>query len=258
MLIVADGRGRLGPCVNFAKLLEHAPGKYIMFCDQDDVWLPEKIEMTMQKMKEMEERYGGDTPLLVHTDAKVVDENLQVVAPSYWQYQKVDPSELSLNRLLVQNQVTGCTMMVNRALLDRALPVPLDARMHDWWLALTAVAFGKIGRVDEATLLYRQHGTNDSGAQEVRLFSMCRKLFHPSWWRSAGQKRRQLFSHLSRQAAAFLARYEGNLDADQKEILNAFIRFNAESLAARCLLAYKYRFRYTNPLLTVAMLVTPR
>lgn len=258
MLMVDNGRGRLGPCGNFARLLEGTTEPYVLSCDQDDVWLPHKVETTYRRMKELEAEHGGDTPLLVHTNARVVDAQLSVVAESLWAYQKADPTTTSLNRLLVQNNVTGCTMMVNRALLDRALPIPPDARMHDWWLALTAAAFGKIGRVDEATLLYRQHETNDSGAQEVQLFSMCRKLVRPSWWQGAAEKRRQLFSHLTRQAAAFLARYEVNLDLDQKEVLAAFIRFNTANFFARCRLAYKYRFCYADPLLTFAMLVTPR
>jgi len=71
-----------------------------------------------------------------------------------------------LNRLIVQNSVTGCALMVNRALLDRANPIPLEAVMHDWWLALVACAFGHIAIVSEPTMLYRQHDKNQLGARK--------------------------------------------------------------------------------------------
>ena len=57
---------------NFINLLRNAHGPYFMFCDQDDVWKRDKIYETMKKMEAMEERYGKDTPILVHTDLSVV------------------------------------------------------------------------------------------------------------------------------------------------------------------------------------------
>jgi hypothetical protein len=87
---------------------------YIMFCDQDDVWLPQKVSITFDKMKAMAHDYGQDSPLLVHTDVTVVDSNLHKVAQSLWQYQKSDPDKgATLRRLLLQNVATGCTVMIN-------------------------------------------------------------------------------------------------------------------------------------------------
>jgi len=67
--------------------------------------------------------------------------------------------------LLTQNFVTGCTVLVNRRLLDIALPIPEEALMHDWWLALCAAVFGHIGFVDKPLVKYRQHGNNEVGAK---------------------------------------------------------------------------------------------
>ena len=69
---VEDEGKNLGAKGNFERLLALTDADYYMFCDQDDVWLPDKIEVSFAKMKQMEQRYG-DIPLLVHTDLEVVD-----------------------------------------------------------------------------------------------------------------------------------------------------------------------------------------
>ena len=78
-----------------------------MFCDQDDVWKPDKIYLTLQKMEALEARYGEKTPILVHSDLSVADHNLEMVAESFFQYANI-PKRIVLNQLMVQNSVTGC------------------------------------------------------------------------------------------------------------------------------------------------------
>ena len=140
-----------------------------MFCDQDDVWKRDKIYETMKKMEAMEERYGKDTPILVHTDLSVVDENLEMIAESFFQYANL-PKRIALNQLIVQNSVTGCTAMINRALQKYFLqPLPMGKiLMHDYWAALVAKIFGRIGFVNEPTMYYRQHGNNAVGAKNSK------------------------------------------------------------------------------------------
>ena len=142
---------------------------YVMYCDQDDVWKPDKIEKTLRKMRETE---AGDTavPCLVHTDLAVVDGELNPLRDSFIRSSMLDPRRDRLCQLLIQNVVTGCTMMVNHALWQLAM-LPADASkivMHDMWLALLASARGRIGFLPEATILYRQHGGNVVGAKDVR------------------------------------------------------------------------------------------
>lgn len=163
--IIEDGKKGLGAKGNFARLLEFAQARYVMFCDQDDVWLPSKIELTLARMQALEAKLGPQTPVLVCTDLEVVDRNLQRIAPSLVEYQSLEPrSGQPWKHLMVQNFVTGCTVMLNRSLLQQALPIPLEAKMHDWWLALVGGVFGHIEFVPEPTVLYRQHGNNDTGA----------------------------------------------------------------------------------------------
>ena len=166
--ILQDDEQRLGACASFTRLLDHSRADRFLFCDQDDVWLPEKIALTMQKMDELEARHG-QIPLLVHTDLRVVDRNLQPICESFWRYQHLNPNWCNIHQLLVQNNVTGCTTMINRQLKAAALPIPGDAIMHDWWLALVASVLGVISHVETPTILYRQHGANSCGARQYSL-----------------------------------------------------------------------------------------
>ena len=152
---------------NFFSMLKYSENEYIMTSDQDDVWLPGKIEITLNKMQEAEQ-IDNSIPILVHSDLKVTDENLNIIADSLMQLQNLDSSRDKLNNLLVQNIVTGCTVMVNRKLLDHIKSIPQNAVMHDWWMALLASALGKIYFIDTPTVLYRQHTNNDVGAKNVK------------------------------------------------------------------------------------------
>jgi len=165
--IVRDSKGSLGAAGNFAELLQHSTADYLMFCDQDDVWLKEKLGLSLKRIQELEAIHGKATPLLVHTDLKVVDKNLATLSNSFWKHQNLDPrTGERWNRLLVQNVVTGCTTIINRALREAALPIPGAAIMHDWWLALVASLLGRVEFIDQPTVLYRQHGHNDTGAKK--------------------------------------------------------------------------------------------
>ena len=133
-----------------------------MFCDQDDVWVPGKVRALRQAM----EAGRNDGPRLVHCDMQVVDQALNPIAPSLWRRQRVDPENTQLRRMLLQNSETGHSALFNRALAELASPIPAEAFMHDWWLALTAAAFGTIAAVDRPLTLYRQHTGNVLGSRQ--------------------------------------------------------------------------------------------
>ena len=172
--VVESEASNLGPRDSFALLveyvlqhkdalgLEHA---YMMFCDQDDVWFPEKIETELNTMLETEQLHPN-LPVLVHSDLQVVSETLDPIAPSLARYQGLETTRNGFNQLVISNLVTGCTALINEALARKSLPVSKNAIMHDWWLALVAAAFGKVVYLDTALILYRQHGSNTIGAKE--------------------------------------------------------------------------------------------
>ena len=169
--LVSDPDGNLGVVRNFERLMAIARddgADAVFFADQDDVWLPRKLELQLELLHRMEGRMGSDRPILVHTDLKVVDRDLQCLCKSFMAYQGIANEQRNpLSTLLVQNFVTGCATVINRSLLELALPIPDGVLMHDWWLALCAAAFGQIGFIEEPTVLYRQHGKNEVGAKSL-------------------------------------------------------------------------------------------
>ncbi len=206
---------KYGSSGSFSHLLEHSTSKYIMFADQDDVWLPTKVEQTFNKMKEIE-KIGK--PALVHSDLRVVNAKLKEVNGSFWNYSCLFPSKAStLNRLLVQNVITGCSMMINRSLLEKAYPIPEEALQHDWWMGLVAAAFGEIGIVEQPTLLYRQHGGNSIGAKK---YSAAKYFW--TRMRTPLEKDRAYRAKNILQAKTLLQRYEGDLANEQREMLGDY------------------------------------
>lgn len=177
--LIKDNGGRLGANLNFGKLLEYADTEYIMFSDQDDVWLPNKIEMTLNAMKATEQIYPNK-PVLVHTDLKVANSDLNIIADSMWTYQGLFPDVgNSLKKIMSQNVVTGCTVMINKRARDVSVPVPAEAIMYDWWLALNVCRHGKIVYVSIPSILYRQHSGNQIGAKKPRRLGTIRALGNP-------------------------------------------------------------------------------
>lgn len=153
---------------NFFALLEASRSEYVMFCDQDDVWDPSKISKSMEAMRKAELLHGEGIPVLVFSDSKVVDRNLNLIEPSFVDCLAWDPRSLTLTQLACHNVVQGCTMLMNRALVDLAVSAkpPASCPMHDWWTALLAFSAGHVSYVDDRLVEYRQHEANVVGAND--------------------------------------------------------------------------------------------
>ncbi len=162
----------LGAAGNFLSLMTQDDASYTALCDQDDVWRPDRLACCMAAMQDAERRHGADTPLLVHTDCRLTDANGRVLHASFFAHQHWDPAAADLPRLLVQNNVTGCTILMNAALrrLVTAHADPDRLFLHDWFIALTAAAFGRIVFVPDTPVDYRQHGRNVMGASDAGMF----------------------------------------------------------------------------------------
>jgi glycosyltransferase involved in cell wall biosynthesis len=213
---VRDSRGNLGVIRNFAALLDASDAPYAMFCDQDDVWLPAKIAGSLAEMQVAEAETGTHTPVLVYSDVVVADADARPTASSYYGFVGVDPGGRDLRAIMLLNRVIGCTAMLNRALIDGAWPIPPAARMHDWWFALYAAAFGQLRFINQGTMLYRQHGGNQVGARRYGLATLARVA--PT---RIANVRRNLHASLD-QAACFVARFGTMLDPAQRAMLDAY------------------------------------
>jgi glycosyltransferase involved in cell wall biosynthesis len=235
----------LGLTNNFSKAMDLCQGKWVALCDQDDRWLPKKLERLTGKMAQLEEVHGEDTPLLVHSDAIVADTELQTIDNSLWGFQRTSPQRGDrLGRLLSQNVVTGCTTLFNQTLWRKAMPIPETAMMHDWWLALAAAAFGGIGHVPEPMILYRQHGQNDTGAKKWNSRIALRLFLDLKSRKSAIEANKAISNRIRNQAREFLSRYNEDLSYRQKQTLQAFIALPERSYCIRNYFIVRYGLHY--------------
>ncbi|MGB8225666.1 MAG: glycosyltransferase family 2 protein [Sedimentisphaerales bacterium] len=234
--LASDRDSHIGTSQNFLHLLNHADIDYVMFCDQDDVWLPDKIEITFNKMRVIEEKFGAAMPALIHTDLKVVDKNLNIVSDSFWKFQHLFPQRgKTLNRLLVQNVITGGTVMINKALKNKIKLLPEQIIMYDWWISLVTAAFGKIDYVPKATVLYRQHDSNNIGAKKWSLsYIMNKARLNGSNFKSILQTQLQ--------AKAFLDVFRDELTEKDIDLLNAYSTLSQQSFFIKRLNLIKYSF----------------
>jgi glycosyltransferase involved in cell wall biosynthesis len=202
----------LGACGNFAALAALSTAPYVMFCDHDDVWHPDKVAASLGEMRRLEAEHGPQTPILVHADLRVVDERLEEISPRMSLYQGVDIRRGSdFPHLLVQNTATGCTLMANRALVEAALPVPPGAILHDHWFALVAAACGRVSLIDRPLIDYRQHAGNAVGAAGMGLMLIWKRF------REGSARYRRSYLAICAQAEAFGARYGDRLPVDRRE-----------------------------------------
>src|SRR5450759_814083 len=115
-MMIVDGpdRRNLGPVGNYNAILSATTSHWIMLADSDDVWRPGKLALTLQAMRAAESAHGTATPVLVFTDAEVVDEQLRPVHESYLRWSRANLAAANVfHRLVVDSPAISSTMMVN-------------------------------------------------------------------------------------------------------------------------------------------------
>ena len=160
-LIDSDKSDNLGVIKSFHKLVNHDRADYYFFSDQDDVWLPNKLELSLKEAQ----NYLADFPLMVYMDLKVVNQDLEIMTESMVKSQS-HHANTELVQELTENTVTGGVAMINHALAEMWQETD-DILMHDWYLALLASAFGNLVFIDQPGELYRQHSDNVLGARTL-------------------------------------------------------------------------------------------
>ena len=242
-----NSTNNLGAKNGFSELLSIAlnvsDGDYFMFCDQDDVWDSYKVEKTLDKMLETE-FCNPNLPVLIHTDLEVVDKNLNSISQSMWIYEDIRPEYNSFSRLIMQNTITGCTVMINKELAYKSMPVAKNAVMHDWWIGLVASYFGKIEYLKESTIKYRQHDNNTIGAKNNKNINFIRlavSLLVSLLKNIILHENRYLKDlEINRlQAQAFYEQYEKELDKKTKDMLIEFSNIEQMNFFKRRFIIYK-------------------
>ena len=216
-----DSGQRFGQaCAHFLHLMSQCDAPFMLFCDQDDVWRSEKVGKLLDALERTEAELGQDTPILVFSDLTPVNERLEPLAESMMAYQNQRTDAFDYRALLMQNVVTGGAMGINRALARLASRAGTAAEivMHDWWAAIVAARFGRIVYIPEPLSLYRQHGDNSVGAQNVRSAGyIVRRL-------TDLRRVRRFLTDKKRQAALFARVYGAQVGDEDASFLNGFTR----------------------------------
>lgn len=237
-----------GPVKNFLSALRESKAEYIMFCDQDDVWKENKIGHTLDKMREMEQKYGQDMPIAVFTDNEITDAGLNVISGSFFRSGHLNPAKVDISHMLIENKLIGCTVMVNKALKEKITFMPEHARMHDWWAGLIAAGFGKIGYLNEATMYYRQHENNVVGGN-TGFFRYIKNR--------VGSLRRQkaaLDATIAQGRELYLG-YQGQFSGRTEQILGVFSKFKDMPWWKRKYYTVKYGFFKTGLIRNIGLLL---
>lgn len=236
---VYQNKTNLGVTRNFLNAISRTTSDYIMLCDQDDVWMPNKIPDTLSRVRHMEAQIGQNIPIAVFTDAVITDGDMKILQDSFFRSGKLNPCKTDLPHLLMENKLIGCTVMINSPLrkIIQSYSLPRQARFHDWWIALIAVSFGRIGFIAEPTMYYRQHGKNVVGNQSFLSYFKNRIL--------SLKKQKEALLAIEKQADEFRSIYKDILSEDNSEIINRFADLHKMNFYMRRYYILRYGYKKT-------------
>ena len=250
MLVVDDSAGNLGMIGNCDAVLSHTTAPWVMLADPDDVYLPGKISETFSAMRNAEQSATRGTPIAVCTDATVVDGDLRPIVPSYWQWSRQDPKMLNIfHRMIVESPALNSTMMVNRALLDIALPMA-GARYPDWWLAMVACSFGLVVSLPKSTILYRRHSENDTVEPLTSTLSSAARRITDARARVA-----KLVWEYAQQAGIFYERYGDKVSQSRSAALRAAKDLPSLGFFARRTTVIRHKLWFASSLKNVGLML---
>ena len=218
----------IGVVKSFLNLLRYSKSKnyeFYFFCDQDDIWDKNKVERQLAFIESLD----LNKPILIHSDMKVIDENNKLINDSFFEFNKLDKNKKSFNYLLVQNNITGNSILFNKKLAD-LIEYHNNIIMHDWWIGLIASVFGKIYFIDEPLVFYRKHSCNVIGLDKYYSFSKIIKFFNYSL-------NKQIL-----QAIAFKDIYYNYMDKKSQILLDKFIELQNNNFFIRKFNMFKYKF----------------
>lgn len=222
--------------------------EYYMFCDQDDIWLKDKLTVTLKKLIRVELRHGKHKPALVYTDAILVDEKLNYQSRSFYKTNHMKGKKADLGKVLMENRSIGCTCMFNQALCDLVGDDYEGIRYHDWWIALIGVTFGNIKFLKTPTMMYRQHEGNQVGQKKF-------KDYLSSRMKDMKDNKRRL-EETRAQAESFYYEYHGLMKKKQGKMLRAFINLDVSTPLMKRVTIIRYGFFKSGIIRNIGLLLT--
>lgn len=160
---------RFGFVRNFEKAIGLCKGEFIALCDQDDIWLPDKLAILSAEIKDYS---------LCCSDAFLMNSAGEIISNSVYSHSGIKfHKEEQFNYLIHGNFVMGCTMLFKKDLLGFILPFPADTTYHDWWISIVASLKDGIQFIDMPLIKYRTHGDNQSPtALKAKYNTLFRKI----------------------------------------------------------------------------------
>lgn len=152
-VIWVEGKSK-GVVSNFVNAIRYCRGDKIFLCDQDDVWLPDKV-------KRVTEAFDEGYDLVLH-NAYITDGELNITDYSFFEKRG---SKKGVFRNIFKNSYMGCCMAFDRKLLKKIMPMPRSIPMHDQWIGILAEIYGKVKFLDLPLIYYRVHGSNVTGGE---------------------------------------------------------------------------------------------
>lgn len=219
--LIDDGKN-LGPSRSFLTLVEMIDADYYFFCDQDDYWIKDKLQIMINEIK----KYNNLKPQVVYCNLKCVDQNLK---PQKYGFENLIGKISGLNRF-IGNDMPGCVMLFNketRELVNKYRPDYNSITMHDWWIALVAQVFGEVHFVNRKLIYYRQHGDNTLGAGKPG--NTIKKLFQ----RDLIKKQKDLVKQTFSQDMEFRKTFYMILPNNVKQLLDNMKQCKSETVIFR-------------------------
>lgn len=243
-LQIVHSGNNLGPAQSFFKLLKEAAATetgFVAFCDQDDVWSPEKVRLAVASLA----AHPAHIPALYCSSLEMVDSELRHLGAI------VSFARPGFGNALVENIAVGCTIVLNRPAIDLVVKsLPVQAYMHDWWCYLVISCFGEIIFDSRTPIKYRQHGNNSVGAPINVWAGLQRK------WHRFTKGRRWISEH----ADIFWQKYNEQLSEEQRYLLTLIkqLPYSFRSRLALALSKNIWRQRWQDNVILRALILLNR
>jgi glycosyltransferase, family 2 len=204
--VIEDKKGNLGFVKNFEELLNNSKEDWVMFSDQDDYWLENKIEKYVAILNTSSEDILKK-PMLIHSNSFICDDNLEIIKDEF--INSKIANKYNEDDFYFAYFVQGSTVLINRAIIDLALPFSKNVTVHDRYFHLLAEFLGKRIFINESLIKYRQHSNNKIGAKSSVISKILKKrYFHI--------EDRELILEIQK-------KYKDNLETEQIEKIEKYL-----------------------------------
>lgn len=204
--VIEDKKGNLGFVKNFEELLNCSTEEWVMFSDQDDYWVENKIEKYVATLNMNHNDIFG-RPVLVHSNSFICDDNLKIIENEF--INSNIASKYNEDSYYFAYFVQGSTVLINRKIIDLALPFSKNVTVHDRYFHLLAEFLGKRIFINESLIKYRQHSNNKIGAKT----SIISKIFKKRYFHTED---RELILEIQK-------KYKDNLGTEQIEKIEKYL-----------------------------------